>query len=168
MRHKIFSVILMLVLIQYPLATTTFSSYFTLNSGMTHSIWRMKMEIWLIFNWNFSLEVQPLTKFPKPADCLPLFRFGFDLQPEVWEYFLMTDKTKILVNERVQCGFPGITKFHCVAIRGCCFDDESGMQLLSLTVSLSLDITRVLTMQKLEFSKNSFQNDLHSRHPRQP
>ena len=75
----------------------------------------------------FSLEVQPLTKFPKPADCLPLFRFGFDLQPEVWEYFLMTDKTKILVNERVQCGFPGITKFHCVAIRGCCFDDESGM-----------------------------------------
>ena len=72
-----------------------------------------------------------MTKFPKPADCLPLFRFGFDLQPEVWEYFLMTDKTKILVNERVQCGFPGITKFHCVAIRGCCFDDESGMQLLS-------------------------------------
>lgn len=74
----------------------------------------------------YSLEVQPLTKFPKPADCLPLFRFGFDLQPEVWEYFLATDKTKILVNDRAQCGFPGITKFHCIAIRGCCFDEESG------------------------------------------
>ena len=43
----------------------------------------------------------------------------------------MTDKTKILVNERVQCGFPGITRFHCVAIRGCCFDDESGTKLLN-------------------------------------
>ena len=83
----------------------------------------------------------------------------------------MTDKTKILVNERVQCGFPGITKFHCVAIRGCCFDDESGMQLLSLTVSISLDITRLLTMQKSEFSefsKKGFQNGLHPKHPRQP
>ena len=38
----------------------------------------------------------------------------------------MTDKTKILVNDRTQCGFPGITKFHCIAIRGCCFDEESG------------------------------------------
>ena len=73
-----------------------------------------------------SLEVQPLTQFPAPADCLPLFRFGFDLQPEVWEYFLMTDKTKILVNDRIECGFPGITEFHCVAIRGCCYDGESG------------------------------------------
>lgn len=82
--------------------------------------------VFFVFYDQFSLEVQPLTKFPQPADCLPLFRFGFDLQPEVWEYFLMTDKTKILVNDRTQCGFPGITKFHCVAIRGCCFDEESG------------------------------------------
>ena len=82
--------------------------------------------VFFVFYDKFSLEVQPLTQFPAPADCLPLFRFGFDLQPEVWEYFLMTDKTKILVNERVECGFPGITEFHCVAIRGCCYDGESG------------------------------------------
>ena len=42
----------------------------------------------------------------------------------------MTDKTKILVNDRIQCGFPGITKFHCIAIRGCCFDEESGYKLV--------------------------------------
>ena len=39
-----------------------------------------------------------------------MFRFGFDLEAEIWEYFLQTDKTVVLANERRNCGFPGITK----------------------------------------------------------
>ena len=28
-----------------------------------------------------------------------------------------------IINRRTDCGFPGIPKFQCVAIRGCCWDD---------------------------------------------
>jgi hypothetical protein len=33
-------------------------------------------------------------------------------------------KVKALLNERNDCGFPGIPKFQCVAIRGCCWDES--------------------------------------------
>jgi hypothetical protein len=66
--------------------------------------------IFFIYYEKFSLEVKPLTEFPAMVNCPSLFRFGFDLEPEIWEYFLLSDKTLVLANARTNCGFPGITK----------------------------------------------------------
>ena len=63
-----------------------------------------------IYYNQYSLEVQPFTNFPKPVDCPKLFRFGFNLEPDIWEYFQLTQKTAVLANDRISCGFPGITK----------------------------------------------------------
>ena len=65
-KHKIFSVIQIKTLIQSQLATTTFSSFFTPNSGMSHHIWRMKMThiqhlflVWRSSHWQNS-QNQPI------------------------------------------------------------------------------------------------------------
>ena len=63
-----------------------------------------------IYYNQYSLEVQPFTNFPKPVDCPKLFRFGFNLEPDIWEYFQLTQKTAVLANDRISCGFPGISK----------------------------------------------------------
>jgi len=77
---------------------------------------RCYYNVFFIYYDKFSLEVQPISEFPAPINCPSLFRFGFDLEPEIWEYFLLTDKTVVLANDRINCGFPGITKvtlLHC-------------------------------------------------------
>ena len=71
---------------------------------------RCYYNIFFIYYDKFSLEVQPISEFPASVNCPSLFRFGFDLEAEIWEYFLQTDKTVVLANERRNCGFPGITK----------------------------------------------------------
>ena len=71
---------------------------------------RCYYNIFFIYYDKFSLEIQPISEFPASVNCPSLFRFGFDLEAEIWEYFLQTDKTVVLANERRNCGFPGITK----------------------------------------------------------
>ncbi|CAG5078844.1 Oidioi.mRNA.OKI2018_I69.PAR.g9101.t1.cds [Oikopleura dioica] len=96
-----------------------------------------------IYYNQYSLEVQPFGNFPKPVDCPKLFRFGFNLEPDIWEYFQLTQKTSVLANDRISCGFPGITKFHCVAIRGCCYEEADIDVKCYLPLSRAEEATRI-------------------------
>jgi len=77
------------------------------------------------------------TAFAPPAECPGLFRYGLQLNPIVYARSvnnvqtglpgaaLNDNKLRALLNIREDCGFPGIPKFQCVAIRGCCWDEGS-------------------------------------------
>lgn len=77
------------------------------------------------------------TAFAPPAECPGLFRYGLQLDPIIYARSvnnvatglpgasLNDNKLKALLNKRSDCGFPGIPKFQCVAIRGCCWDESS-------------------------------------------
>lgn len=75
------------------------------------------------------------TAFAPPAQCPGLFRYGLQLDPIVYARSVTNPltgltavntnaKVRALINERADCGFPGIPKFQCVAIRGCCWDES--------------------------------------------
>lgn len=77
------------------------------------------------------------TAFATPAQCPGLFKYGLKLNPLIYARAMeMSDGAlvdgadasnaviKQLIHEREDCGFPGIPKFQCVHIRGCCWDDN--------------------------------------------
>lgn len=76
--------------------------------------------VFFVFPHTFALTVQGIGGFPADHQCPPLFKFGLSLDPSTTA--LLGGNLGSLTNEREDCGFPGITEFHCVAIRGCCFD----------------------------------------------
>jgi len=76
------------------------------------------------------------TAFATPAECPGLFKYGLDLNPIIYARAMSlkdgalvegadvnNDAIKQLIHKRTDCGFPGIPKFQCVAIRGCCWDE---------------------------------------------
>lgn len=75
------------------------------------------------------------TAFAPPAECPGLFRYGLQLDPIMYARSVTNAATGLagastsdkklsaLLNIRDDCGFPGIPKFQCVAIRGCCWDE---------------------------------------------
>lgn len=77
------------------------------------------------------------TAFAPPAECPGLFRYGLQLDPIIYARSVNNvatglagasasdSKLKALLNVRQDCGFPGIPKFQCVAIRGCCWDEAA-------------------------------------------
>jgi hypothetical protein len=77
------------------------------------------------------------TAFAPPAECPGLFRYGLQLDPIIYARSVSNiatgldgasfsdNKLRALLNIRSDCGFPGIPKFQCVAIRGCCWDETS-------------------------------------------
>jgi hypothetical protein len=81
------------------------------------------------------------TAFAPPAECPGLFRYGLQLDPIIYARSVTNiatglagasagttvenSKLKALLNVRSDCGFPGIPKFQCVAIRGCCWDETA-------------------------------------------
>jgi len=75
--------------------------------------------VFFVFPTEFHLTVQNLGGFPAPYQCLSFFKFGLELDPM---FAALSTENPGLTNAREDCGFPGITEFHCVAIRGCCFD----------------------------------------------
>jgi hypothetical protein len=79
--------------------------------------------VFFVFPDSFHLTVQGIGGFPAAHQCPPLFKFGLTLDPTTTA--LMGGNLGSLTNERADCGFPGITEFHCVAIRGCCFDPDA-------------------------------------------
>jgi hypothetical protein len=79
--------------------------------------------VFFVFPDTFHLTVQGIGGFPAAHQCPPLFKFGLTLDPTTTA--LMGGNLGSLTNERADCGFPGITEFHCVAIRGCCFDPDA-------------------------------------------
>jgi hypothetical protein len=79
--------------------------------------------VFFVFPDTFALTVQGVGGFPAAHQCPPLFKFGLSLDPSTTA--LLGGNLGSLTNEREDCGFPGITEFHCVAIRGCCFDENA-------------------------------------------
>ncbi|XP_077966752.1 uncharacterized protein LOC120341815 [Styela clava] len=81
--------------------------------------------VFFIYYESFSLSVKRPGEFARPASCLPLFKYGLNIDASIY-YSFAKDKSSSsinsLINMREECGFPGITEFHCVAIRGCCWD----------------------------------------------
>lgn len=68
------------------------------------------------------------TAFAPPAECPGLFKYGLKLDPIIYARAntnALSTKLQTVINKRTDCGFPGIPKFQCVAIRGCCFDDNA-------------------------------------------
>merc|ERR1719361_2329520 len=77
------------------------------------------------------------TAFAPPAECPGLFRYGLQLDPIIYARSVNNvatglagasaseSKLRALLNVRADCGFPGIPKFQCVAIRGCCWDEAA-------------------------------------------
>merc|ERR1739848_427397 len=68
------------------------------------------------------------TAFAPPAECPGLFKYGLKLDPIIYARAMsnsLSAKLNTVINKRTDCGFPGILKFQCVAIRGCCFDENA-------------------------------------------
>jgi hypothetical protein len=76
------------------------------------------------------------TAFANPAECPGLFKYGLKLSPLIYARAnAMADGSFVdgadvnnaavdqLIHKRSDCGFPGIPKFQCVGIRGCCWDE---------------------------------------------
>ena len=76
------------------------------------------------------------TAFATPAQCPGLFKYGLELKPIIYARAMSLDEGALvegadhkndaisqLIHRRTDCGFPGIPKFQCVAIRGCCWDE---------------------------------------------
>nr|BAA23597.1 CsEpi-1 [Ciona savignyi] len=84
--------------------------------------------VFFIYYNLYYMEVKKPTKFASPVQCLRLFKYGLTLDPSLYHLYDPANPTSSvgrLVNPRYECGFPGVTEFHCVAIRGCCWDANS-------------------------------------------
>jgi hypothetical protein len=81
--------------------------------------------VFFVFPDQFFLEVQSIGGFATGLQCPPLFKYGLSLDSTTYALAQGSDGLGQLINERADCGFPGITEFHCVAIRGCCFDPDA-------------------------------------------
>lgn len=81
--------------------------------------------VFFIYYDSYALTVQRPGEFAGPSSCLPIFKYGLNIDASVYYGFAKdsgSSSLTSLINMREECGFPGITEFHCVAIRGCCWD----------------------------------------------
>jgi len=103
--------------------------------------------IFFVFHDQYKIRIQEADQFKGPQDCPPLFRYNLILDPflyysavqskinEEGEKFasytgkqsadLNSEKLIKLIHYRTDVGFPGITKFHCIAIKGACWDPKA-------------------------------------------
>lgn len=81
--------------------------------------------VFFVFPTEFALTVQSVGGFAAGVQCPPLFKYGLELDSTTYALAQGSDGLGSLINDREDCGFPGITEFHCVAIRGCCFDPDA-------------------------------------------
>jgi hypothetical protein len=108
--------------------------------------------IFFVFHDQYRLRVKEADQFKGPQDCPGLFRYGIELDP--FMYFQAANQilsnhqatignyeytnvdvasnaaspiTKLqkLIHLRRDMGFPGITEFHCRAIKGSCWDPNA-------------------------------------------
>jgi len=81
--------------------------------------------VFFVFLDTFFLEVKKPGDFASPLDCRGLFKYNLQIPSSL--YTVLASRTpNPLANymiTRTECGFPGITEFQCVAIRGCCWDN---------------------------------------------
>jgi len=83
--------------------------------------------VFYVLHDSYFMTVKEAGSFAAPSECKPLFKYGLQIDSVMYTYLnaLATNPLAAYQNTRVDCGFPGITEFHCVAIRGCCWDDST-------------------------------------------
>jgi len=104
--------------------------------------------IFFVFHDQYRLRVKEADQFKGPQDCPGLFRYGIDLDPFMYKEArdaLQATANKVttggfdtynnaigsvgkiakLIHLRRDVGFPGITEFHCTAIKGACWDRDA-------------------------------------------
>jgi len=83
--------------------------------------------VFYVLHDSYYLTVETAGGFASPSECKPLFKYGLQIDSVMYTYLnaLPTNPLAAYQNTRTDCGFPGITEFHCVAIRGCCWDDTT-------------------------------------------
>lgn len=76
----------------------------------------------------YHMEVKKAGEFASPIACPGLFKYGLQIDAQMYGLLnsLTSNPLAKYMNARTDCGFPGITEFHCVAVRGCCFDGSNG------------------------------------------
>merc|ERR1719361_1417399 len=109
--------------------------------------------IFFVFHDQYKLRIKEADQFKGPQDCPGLFRYGLNLDP--FMYYTAVNNLKLqsqalsdsnyvrevssldsndfanqklakLIHLRQDVGFAGITKFHCQAILGACWDEFAG------------------------------------------
>jgi len=83
--------------------------------------------IFFVLYDSYHMVVKTAGEFASPIACRGLFKYGLNIDATL--YALLSASTtnplaKYMI-ARTDCGFPGITEFHCVAIRGCCWDSKN-------------------------------------------
>jgi len=81
--------------------------------------------VFFVFTDSFALTVKQIGEFAAPLQCPTLWKYNLGLDDSYAHLLSESSSLEKLANEREECGFPGITQFHCVAIRGCCWDAKS-------------------------------------------
>lgn len=80
--------------------------------------------IFFVLYDSYHMTVQAAGGFASPITCKGLFKYGLKIDPTLYSLLGSTSLKSYMI-AREDCGFPGITEFHCVAIRGCCWDAEN-------------------------------------------
>jgi hypothetical protein len=80
--------------------------------------------IFFVYYDQFYLEVKQIGEFPAPIQCPSFWKYGLNIDDSMVSLVSGNAAFAKLTNEREECGFPGITEFQCVAIRGCCWDEN--------------------------------------------
>jgi len=81
--------------------------------------------IFFVYPTDFSLVVKLVGEFASPLQCPEFWKYGLKLDDGLASAAAASGSLSSLTNPREECGFPGITQFHCVAIRGCCWDKNA-------------------------------------------
>jgi len=106
--------------------------------------------VFYVLHDSYFMTVQEAGSFAAPSECKPLFKYGLQIDSVMYAYLdtLTSNPLAAYQNTRVDCGFPGITEFHCVAIRGCCWDESTAN-----IVGVSQCFQKTADALKFDFSK---------------
>jgi len=80
--------------------------------------------VFFVYHEQFYLEVAQVGGFAAPLQCPPFWKYGLQIDDSMAALVSGNAAFSKLTNERQECGFPGISEFQCVAIRGCCWDEN--------------------------------------------
>jgi len=106
--------------------------------------------VFYVLHDSYYMEVQEAGSFAAPSECKPLFKYGLQIDSVMYAYLqtMSSNPLEKYQNARADCGFPGITEFHCVAVRGCCWDTTTAN-----IIGVSQCFEKTADSLKFDFSK---------------
>lgn len=106
--------------------------------------------VFYVLHDSYYMEVQEAGSFAAPSECKPLFKYGLQIDSAMYAYLqaMSSNPLEKYQNARADCGFPGITEFHCVAVRGCCWDTTTAN-----IIGVSQCFKKTADSLKFDFSK---------------